>query len=95
LLNQLKEVLQIAYVYKDTSRIFRFKPFNLDGVAVTKEEIYTPIFHTIRFDDRLSTTANLNYMQKMENVLIAKIKENTDRINPWLLKEAKIRGVIN
>lgn len=81
--------------YIDTNKICRFRPFNLDGVAVTKTKIYSPIFHGIVYDDSLNDAASLNYMQEMEKLLINKINENTDRINPWLVQEAKKRAVIN
>lgn len=91
--NHNRDTVYIKSFYKNTTVECRFKPFNLDGLIIERE-IYRPIFHIIKFDEPSNDSADYAYMQSQEEILIKKILEDKDRIDPWLYEEARRRGVI-
>jgi hypothetical protein len=75
---------------KDTLNTSFFKPLDLVGIAIVRNKLYLPIYHTVAFDSENDSVV-LERMSKQNLLLQNKILENSGNINQWLQEEVKRR----
>lgn len=75
---------------KDTLNTCSFKPLDVVGIAIVRNKLYLPIYHTVVFDSENDSVV-LERMNKQNLLLQNKVLDNNGNINLWLQEEAKRR----
>lgn len=71
--------------HKDTLNTCSFKPLDLIGISIVRNQLYLPIYHTVVFDSEGDSVV-LERMKKHNLILQKKVFENNREINLWLKK---------